>query len=268
MFKTYYGLTFDPFEKEVEIKNFYKSHEFNQALSRLEFLKSTKGMGVITGEPGTGKSSLIRYYTSSLNSNLFKCVYIPISTLTVMDFYKALCNGLGVIPSQKKVTMFSQIQEAIYNYSVNKNITPVIIIDEAQFLKNDLLDDLRLIFNFNMDSKDYAILIFLGHTNFINRIQMQNHEALRQRIAVNYYLSGLTKDEVKEFVISRLGAAGCFDPLFTPEGFELLFSITNGSIRKLNSLARMCLISGATKQTRVIDNEIIFAAKKEIDVIS
>ena len=112
-----------------------------------------------------------------------------------MDFYRALCSGLGIIPSHKKVIMFKQIQESIYTYHQSKNITPVIIVDEAQFLKNSVLDDLRIIFNFEMDSKDYAILILSGQTPFITQLSRQPHEALRQRIVVNYYLKGLTKDE-------------------------------------------------------------------------
>jgi len=70
--------------------------------------------------------------------------------------------------------------------------------------KNAILDDLRIILNFNMDSKDYAILLLVGQTAFINQLQRQNHDALRQRIVVNYYLNGLSKEEVKEYIISRL----------------------------------------------------------------
>jgi len=266
MFKAYYGLTFDPFTKDTEIKHFYKSNEFKEAISRLEFLKTTKGIGLITGQPGIGKSSLLRYFESTLNSNLYKCIYIPLSTLTVMDFYKALCDGLGIIPGFKKVTMFKQIQESIYTYSYNKNITPVIILDEAQFLKNAILDDLRIILNFNMDSKDYAVLLLVGQTAFINQLQRQNHDALRQRIVVNYYLNGLSKEEVKEYIISRLAFAGCHEPLFTEEAFELLFSCTNGFLRPLNTIARMCLISGATKQIRSINGDIVFNAQKEANL--
>ena len=72
MYKAFFGLTMDPFSKEVESKNFYKSYQFNQALSRLDFLKQNKGFGLITGEPGTGKSSLLRYFKESLNPNLYK----------------------------------------------------------------------------------------------------------------------------------------------------------------------------------------------------
>ncbi|MTI67934.1 MAG: AAA family ATPase [Firmicutes bacterium] len=268
MYKTYYGLKMDPFIKDVNIKNHYTSKDFKEAISRLEFLKNTKGFGLLTGEPGVGKSFLLRYFINSLNTNLFKCVYIPISTLTVMDFYRALCNGLGLNPAHKKIEMFKQIQEAIYNYKVNKNITPVIIIDEAQFLKNSLLDDLRLIFNFQVDSKDYSILILSGQTPFITQINRQTHEALRQRIVVNYNLKGLSKEETKDYINTRLEIAGCHDSIFTESAYELLYSSSNGCLRVLNTLAKMSLISGANQKLKSIDNEIIYQAQKELNIIA
>lgn len=93
------------------------------------------------------------------------------------------CNGLGVIPFHKKVGMFRQIQESIYMYRQCKNITPVIIIDEAQFLKNQVLDDLRIIFNFEMDSKDYAILILSGQIPFISQLSRQPHVIVNEKPA-------------------------------------------------------------------------------------
>jgi type II secretory pathway predicted ATPase ExeA len=161
---------------------------------------------------------------------------------------------------------FKQIQEAIYTYHSSKNITPVIIVDEAQFLKNSVLDDLRIIFNFDIDSKDYAILILSGQTPFITQLSRQPHEALRQRITVNYCLKGLTKDETREYVLSRLKIAGCHEPIFTDSALELLFSSTNGCIRPLNSLARVCLISGANQKLRSIDTEVVFQAQTELNI--
>ena len=268
MYKAFYGLSSDPFLKSIETKDHFKFQDFNDALSRLEFLKNTRGFGLITGEPGVGKSFLLRYFVDSLNTNLFKPVYIPISTLTVMDFYRALCSGLGIIPAHKKVLMFKQIQESIYTYHHSKNITPVIIVDEAQFLTNSVLDDLRLIFNFEMDSKDYAILILSGQTPFITQISRQPHEALRQRIVVNFHLKGLTKDETKEYITSRLKSGGCHEPIFTDSAYEILYSSTNGSIRTLNSLVRMCLISGANEKLKSIDNELVFMAQNELNIVA
>ncbi|AJA46743.1 general secretion pathway protein A [Clostridium pasteurianum DSM 525 = ATCC 6013] len=266
MYKAFYGLTFDPFDKNLDLKYSFKSEDFSKAMNRLEFLKSVLGIGVITGEPGVGKSFLLRNFVDSLNPNLYKCVYIPISTLTVMDFYRALCDGLGIIHAQKKVTMFKQIQESIYTYSHSKNVIPVIIIDECQFLSNSILDDLRIIFNFHMDSKNYAMLILSGQPNFLLQLSRQVHEALRQRIIMNYCLKGLTHDECKPYITSMLKAAGCSEPIFTDDAFELIYSSTNGAIRPLNSLTRMCLISGANERLTSINSDTVYKSQSEIDL--
>lgn len=266
MYKAFYGLTFDPFDKSLDLKYNFKSQDFTQATSRLEFLKSILGIGVITGEPGVGKSFLLRNFVDSLNPNLYKCIYIPISTLTVMDFYRALCNGLGIMPAAKKVIMFKQIQESIYSYHQNKNITPVIIIDECQFLSNSILDDLRILFNFHIDSKSYAMLILAGQTNFLLQLSRQVHEALRQRIIMNYCLKGLTREECKPYITSLLKAAGCIEPIFAEDAFELLYSTTNGALRPLNSLTRMCLICGANEKLNSINAEVVYKAQNELDL--
>lgn len=266
MYKSFYGFTQEPFLKDVASRDYFRSKDFSEALARLDYLKTTKGFGLIIGEPGVGKSSLLRYFSSTLNPNLFKTIYIPISTLTVPEFYRALADGLGIVPAFKKVVMFKQIQESIYTYAHSKGITPVIMVDEAQFVKNAVLDDLRMLLNFEMDSKDYAILILAGQSPFVSQISRQPHEALRQRIIVNYYLKGLEKQEVKDYVLSRLKLAGSSDPIFTEDALELLFSSTNGHIRPLNALARMSLISGASKGLRSIDSEIIYQAQQELNI--
>ncbi len=266
MFKAFYGLSKDPFPKDLEVKNQFKSQNFTQALSRLEFLKKTGGFGLLTGEPGVGKSYLLRCFADTLNPNLFKRIYIPITTLTVMDFYRALCHGFGVAPSHKKILMFEQIQEAIYTSVHSKNITPIIIVDEAQFLKNTILDDLRIIFNFDMDSKDYAVLILAGQTPIVTQLSRQPHEALRQRILVNYCLKGLTKEETREYILSRLKLADSHEPIFTDSAYDLLHSCTNGCVRPLNSLVKMCLVSGANQKLKSIDTEVVFQAQSELNI--
>ncbi|MEW9125240.1 MAG: hypothetical protein AB2421_21200 [Thermotaleaceae bacterium] len=144
----------------------------------------------------------------------------------------------------------------------------MIILDEAQFLKNSVLDDLRIIFNFDMDSKDYAILILSAQTPFISQISRQPHEALRQRIVINYCLRGFTKEETKDYILSRLAMAGCHEPIFTEDAYELLFSITNGYLRPLNALTRMSLIDGANHKFQSINSEAIFQAQTELNIIA
>jgi len=110
MYTTFYSLERYPFTKEIEPSEAFKYNDFIQASNQLDFLKTDRGFGVITGEPGSGKTFALNCFLTSLNSSLFKAVYLPILTLTVNDFYAALCDGLGIIPAFKKIQRFTQIQ--------------------------------------------------------------------------------------------------------------------------------------------------------------
>ena len=139
----------------------------------------------------------------------------------------ALYDGLGITPTYKKVTMFKQIQEAIYNYS-SKNITPVIIVDEVQFLSNSIFDDFRLILNFEMDSKNPCIVIFCGQSKLVLQLERQPHEALRQRIAINYAFFALSRSETQEYILSRFKASGRKEPPIEESAYEFIYTTTGG----------------------------------------
>lgn len=265
MFTAFYGMNFNPFSKEIDVKYQFKSNDFVQSTSRLEYLKQAKGVGLIVGEPGCGKSFSLKCFASSLNKSLFKIVYIPLTTVTVKEFYMALCDGLGVIPAYKKVDMFKQIQESMYAYA-NKNVTPVIIIDEVQFISNSILDDLRLILNVEMDSKNLCAVILAGQPKLVFQFNRQNHEALRQRIIINYTFAGLTREETKEYIISRLKACGVYEPIFEENSYEFIFTSTGGFVRKINNLVNMALICGAKEKLRSINAELMLNALNELNI--
>ena len=265
MFKAFYGFTFNPFNKEIATKYSYNFYDFSEATARLKYISEIKGFGLFIGESGMGKTFTIRNFLNSLNPNLFKTVYINISTLTVMDFYRAICLGLGIDPQCKKVQMFYQIQETIKTLVDNKNLTPIIVLDEAQYLSPSILNDLKLLFNFNIDSKNYAAVILTGNSVLNTILQRQTHDALRQRITINYSFLGITPDEVKKYIPSMLHTAGAATNISIEDAIELFCNNCSGSIRKLNAFIEKSLIIGYQKKALAIDSEIVYIAQKELD---
>jgi type II secretory pathway predicted ATPase ExeA len=199
----------------------------------------------------------LRAITTDLNSQLFKVVYLPLSSVTVSDFYRHLAIGLGLEPRFRKVELFHQIQEQIVKSFLQKNLTNFIIIDEAQFVQHAILHDLRLLFNFQMDSKNYAMVLLIGQPLLVNQLSLQIHLPLRQRIAIHYAFKGLSKDELQPYLAALLKAAGVSDPIFTPDAVEALFAFSGGLPRKVNSLAEKALLVGFQRQSRQIDSSII-----------
>ena len=266
MYKSYWGMEFNPFQKEISEKQSMETKDFKQAKGRLEYLEKTRGIGLFTGLAGTGKTYTMRCFTSGLNSNLYKVVYIPLSTVTVPEFYRMLAYGLGLEPPCKKIDVFNQIRDTIVTLAKNKKITPVIIIDEAQYLKTDVINDIKLLLNFEMDSKNHAIFILLGQPVLNNILSKQVHEALKQRILISYNFDGISKEETEEYITSRFKSCGVCQPLFDKNSLEAIASCSNGSIRKVNNLVEKCLILGAKNKVETINTEIVMIAQNEIEL--
>ncbi|MCR4443169.1 MAG: ATP-binding protein [Peptococcaceae bacterium] len=203
-YQVFYGLTMNPFAKDIQAEHVYVSRDYQQFSSRMEYFKQVKGFALVYGEPGSGKTTSLRSFTAKLNPQLFKVVYLPLSSVTVMDFYRHLAVGLGLQPRFRKVDIFHQVQEFVVNAHYQKNMTTFIIIDEAQFMANAILNDLRLLFNFQMDSKNYAMVLLVGQLPVLSQLSLQINEALRQRIAISYGFKGLAKDEINLYLTSLL----------------------------------------------------------------
>lgn len=264
----FFGLRQLPFQKSSRYPHLYKGEDLQQVESRLEHLKRTRGIGVITGNPGTGKTAAIREFTQNLNPALYKVIYLQMTTVSVTEFFRMMATELGLEPLHKKADLFRQIQDEIRYQCEEKKCVPVVIIDEAQYLSNMILRDLVLLLNFDMDSKDCCILIFSGFSS-LNRIFKQSiNEALRQRIIVNYHVTGLNCKEASEYIEWCLKESGCEEPLFSEDAIEVVWRFSQGSIRVMNSLLSKSMIEAAGQKRRQITAEIVNIARDDCELDS
>ncbi|MFZ5944221.1 MAG: ExeA family protein [Bacillota bacterium] len=266
MFLQFFGLKFNPFTKEIPTEQLFLSQDFKELDSRLKYLQSTRGIGLIAGEPGTGKSTALRKYVKELNPALYKPAYFSLATVTVLEFYQGLALELGEEPRHKKVHLFHQIQNAISTLYDERRITPVIILDEIHLTSNKVLEDLRLIFNFQMDSQNPFILILAGQPLIRNKLTLSINNPLRQRLMVKHIMQGLNPQELDDFISSRLKFAGVQEEIFTTSAIEAIYAITNGFPRLINSLATACLLSACENKVRLIDEEIVYLAQAELNI--
>lgn len=272
MYKAYWEMQFNPFEKNNSFINknilrTYETKDYTNAKARLNHLTKIKGIGLFTGLSGTGKTFTLKQFSDSLNKNLYKVIYIPLSTVTVLEFYKALAYGLDLDPEAKKIELFRQIQDRIINLSKDKKMTPIFLLDEVQYMKTAVLNDLKLLFNFEMDSKNYAVVILAGQPVLNNILSKQVHEALKQRIVINYNFEGIGKEETKNYIITRLQQCGASPDIFEDTTYEALHGCCNGSIRKLNTLLSNCLLIGCMNKVERINTDVVMAAQNEVELI-
>lgn len=264
MFKSFYGLTFNPFDKSLPENHAFNSRDYQQMLSRLDYLKNTRGIGLFTAPPGMGKTFALRCFAKNLNPNLFQLSYVCLSTVSVSEFYHQFCFELGLDYSSKKTLMFRNIQERLLHLLKEKRKTFILAIDESQYLSAGIFRDIKMLMNVHFDSLDCFALIFIGQPYLASILEKPVHESLKQRIVVHYNYEGLSSDEAKDYIYSRLDAAGGARSLMNEAAVHAVANFCQGTPRLINSLMTDALILGTQLQKTTIDTEIILAASNNL----
>ena len=260
---SYWQMTADPFAANARSTYNFESEDYKNCVSRLDYLLMQKGFGLITGPSGTGKTSTFQTFTGRLNKNLYKVSYSPMSSLTTMDFYRNMAFNLDLEPAHKKVDIFRQIQDRIMVLSKEKRVTPVFILDEAQYFNTTILNDLKLIFNFDMDSIRPAVVVIAGLPTLIGTLIKNVHEAIVQRIIVNYRFTGLSRAETEDYIVNALKSVSASPSIFQPAAIEALYAGCDGSIRKLNGIISTALLIGEQRNLPAIDTDTVMLAINE-----
>ena len=233
----------------------FASQAGRETETRLQHLLELRGIGLLTGEAGCGKTSICRRVTASLHPGLFRVFYVSLTTGSVLDTYQAIAWELGLATVRTRAAAYREIRTEISRLAGESKQFPVLVIDEAHHLRNDVLEDLRLVTNFEMDSEHRLCLLFIGLTELRRRLSMAVHESLAQRIVVRQHLAGLDRDELEPYLAHRLSLAGCQLPLFEPAALEALFQASRGLPRRINGIAHYALAAAAIDQARAVSSQ-------------
>jgi len=260
MFNDYYGLTFNPFDKNCQDKAPFNSHDFQEAESRLNYLRDVRGIGLITASPGMGKTYALRAFRENLNPNLNRMEYIGLSTVSVAEFYKEFCQVLGVPEKGGKPGRFKAIQEQLYYLYKEKRQPIIIAIDEAQYLSTGILEDLKMIMNHGYDSLNCFTLILSGEPHLNYTLSKPIHEALRQRITVHYNFTGLGDEEVSAYILHKIERAGGARSIIDPAALASIQGYAGGNPRIIDNIMSDAIMIGSQQDRKTIDTETILAA--------
>lgn len=264
MIEAFYNLKKTPFAKHINPEDIFISASAEQLHQRLMYIKEKRGIMLVTGAPGTGKTLHLRAFISKLNENLYRFFYIPLSTVNIIDFYRQLCVSLGEEPLYRKTQLFSCIQKSIRDYAENAKKIPVIIFDEAHLFKNENFYELQIITNFKIDSVDPAVFILMGQPHLRDRLMRSIHQSFNQRISLKFHLLPLTKDETSSYIEHHMQLAGASCPVFNPNALAALYQVSAGVPRIINSLATKALTIGALEKKDSLSEEEIYRASKEL----
>jgi len=264
MYRKHFGLLAHPFTKEIEPDALFPSVALCEMQARLTHLIDLRGIGLLTGEPGCGKSTACRKVVSGLHTGLHRVVYVPNSSGNVMDLYKSIAWEFGLATERSRAALYKQIRGEVTRLCQEAHQKPILVVDEAHLLRSDVLDELRMLTNYAMDSENRLCLLLVAQPELRRRVAMAAHEALNQRIVVRAHMKGLERNELDAYFSHLLKAAGTQLQLFEPDAQEAIFQATSGLPRKLNLLAHHALCAAALAGDKAVTAEHVESAAPEV----
>jgi general secretion pathway protein A len=249
MYLSYYHLTHEPFMTSTDPKLFWETKRYVKALTLLEYgILANKGILLLTGEAGIGKTTLVNVLRQNLPQHVI-VVSIPHPFRDRVDFFKSLAHGLGMKRGFiSKGAFLLHLQDFLLQ-AHQQTRRVVLIIDEAQQLDPELLEEVRLLSNIELPETKLLNTLLIGPPEFRHQLGRAQHRPLAQRIAIACRLSPLTLEETRHYITHRLSAAGGRPDLFRDAAIKAVFNYTKGNPRRINSICDLALMSGYIKQT-------------------
>lgn len=268
MYESFYGLKESPFNVTPDPQFIYLGEKHREALAQLLYgVNEKKGFILITGEIGTGKTTLIRYLLGKLSgSNNTRAAFLFNPKLSVHDFFQYILKdwGIAVQGNSKGDCLHTLNQELLRAYKNGENF--ILIVDEAQGLNPALLEEIRLLSNLETSKAKLLQIVLIGQPELNKVLRQPNFRQLRQRINLRYHLRPLSKKETGEYIKKRLTVAGAKDPIFTKKAIEEVYRISGGIPRLINILCDNTLVNGYALDQKVIDHKIVREVAKDLEL--
>jgi len=261
----YFGLVERPFSIAPDPQYLYMSARHKEAMAHLTYGLSQGGCFIVlTGEVGTGKTTLCRNLLDDLPDDV-EVALILNANINEQELLQTVCDELkieyGEGDSQKR--LLDQINAHLLKGFANNQQT-VLIIDEAQLLKRDVLEQIRLLTNLETTKSKLLQIVLIGQPELNDLLSRNDLRQLAQRVTARYHLGPLDSSEIEDYVNFRLRVAGCRKPLFSKQALNQLHKSTDGIPRRINVLADHALLSAYSKTSVMVDAKSVKAATKEV----
>ena len=251
--QSFFGFTTMPYGRSLAPGMLFGSHDHAQAAARITYGIHTRGITVITGEVGVGKTVAARAAINRAEPARHHLIYIPDPTVGARGIYHHLVTALGGKPSFHNAALVPQARDALAAEHTERGRVPILCIDEGHLLTHDTLEALRLLTNHELDTESPFATVLLGQPTLAAKMKLGTLAALEQRITVRRHMTGMTNQETAGYIHHHLQLAGRSDPLFTQDAIALIHTTSRGKPRSVNRLAITALIAACAAGKNLVD---------------
>lgn len=257
MFEKFFGLRKTPFTRDMPAESLFMTEQQSEIQARLEYAAQMQWFTLLTGDCGSGKSTLIRRFAHKLDGNGYKVLYISDSKLTPRHFYNGLLEQLG---SQGR--FYRGDARRLLHHEVElmrgiQGLKPIVIVDEAHLLDREMFEEIRFLLNFRIDSVSPMALILVGQSEIRDKFNKQVYMAVHQRLNLKSHISYLDESQTKAYILHHLKFAGSASDIFSDNAISEIYRYSAGSARLINKACTHCLMYGAQRQKKIVDDSIV-----------
>ena len=270
MYERFFGLSERPFELTANLKYLFFTPQHREALANLEYgIASAKAITVVVGEAGLGKTTLLRAALQSERCRHVRAVVLDNPTMSRAEFVRLLATrlGLGAEAAASKAVLLNVLEAELRARRARKEMT-ALIVDEAQSLGRELLEELRLLANIETASEKLLPLVLVGQPELAHQLNEPGLRQLKQRVALRCEITSLSLADTASYIASRIRiAGGNTAKLFTREAVMLIHSASQGIPRTINVICDNALINGFALNRQPVDRDIVTDACRDLDLL-
>lgn len=255
--QTFFGFSKIPFTKYMWATRMYDSQSQRELLTGLHCWIEVKGIAVVIGSQGTGKSITLRRFREELDGCSYQTYYLWNMRTTPLGLFRSLCRILQLPVRNFTSDMFDAISSYLGELQETTGKHPILIFDDCDNLSNDLLESLRLLTNFQMDCEDLFSIILCGTDTLLSHLRQPANRSFRQRVNFCHTLRPFTVEDTRNYIDFHLKRAEANPGLFSDNAIQLLFNLAKGIPRNINQLGIQTLIQAAIHKKEKIDENFI-----------
>lgn len=253
---SHFGLSAEPFSKDIGDADLWMPPSKQSLVEDLTEAMQTRASALLIGEPGIGKTCVLRALRHALPPSNFRLVYCQNATVGRRDFYRFLCLALGLPRAPTAGDLFLSVSTHIEELA-KERVAPVLLVDEAHLLHQDTLDHLHILLNYQWDQRPLLSLVLIGLTELGDRLRLRRNRSLYSRLHHRFALGNLVPEDTTDYIRSRLTRVGATKDIFSVDALSMLHEAAGSSLRDTDRLATAALRSAARRKKKIVERDVL-----------